>query len=121
MTSSQVKLCQDCNFVKPLETGFYRAGVKHYQSLCKPCHNKRRSDYKQLPYNLKYVKRPVGFAKLDKEKQQKIMYDIYVKLNFTKISKKYGLNHTTMMRWRRNGKIPDYIPTEDDLIGEVGV
>ena len=67
------------------------------------------------------LRKKIGFDKLDKEIQKYVLYDLYVKLNFTKISKKYNLNHTTMMRWRRTGKIPDYVPTEDDMNCEVGV
>ena len=121
MTSPQVKLCPDCNFVKPLETGFYRAGTKNYQSRCKPCHNKRRNNYAPSISNQTYIKKKIGFEKLDEKIQKNIIYDLYVKLNFKKISQKYNLNHTTTMRWRRTGKIPDYVPTEDDMNGEVGV
>lgn len=105
----QMKLCIKCQKVKQLEGGFYKAG-KSWQKLCKICHNERRIEYAN---NKPYKKRPTGFAKLPEDLQKKIIYDVYVRVNFKDIWGKYKdeypkLKHQTLCRWSRLGQIPDY-------------
>jgi hypothetical protein len=102
----EVKLCCDCNEVKLLETGYYRAG-KSWQKRCKLCHNKGRYDYKMSMKN--YVPSPKGFTKLTEDTQKKIIYDIYVKINYKKIAIKYNLKYPTLLSWKRKGLIPQYV------------
>jgi len=103
----EVKLCKLCNEVKDLETGYYKAGGS-YQKYCKPCHNKKRYEYKMTPS--KYVKKLKGFSKLPAETQEKIIYDIYVKIQYKEIAKKYGIKYQTLLCWKRKGLIPNYEP-----------
>ena len=106
-----VKLCQSCNNIKPLDGGFYKAG-NSYQKRCKLCHNKKRLDYPITP-NKNYERKPTGFIKLPEDLRNKIIYDIYVRVNFKDITKKYidvypKLNHQSLLRWNRAGQIPKY-------------
>jgi len=104
-----VKLCESCEKVKDLHGEFYKAG-RSYQKYCKGCHNKNRTKY---PNNTKQKeKKKTGFLKLDPDIQEKIKYDLYVKINSKKISEKYGLNYITFVRWKKCGKIPPYAPKE---------
>lgn len=102
----EVKFCKGCETVKDLEQCFYRAG-KSWQSHCKKCHNARRLHFRITPS--KYVKRPKGFAKLDKELQEKIIYDIHIKISYRDIAKKYGIYYNTILNWKKNNSIPKYI------------
>jgi hypothetical protein len=99
-----VKLCKGCGEVKELKTGYYKAG-KYYQGKCKLCQNKNRHLYK-LTNN--YKKKGTGFGRLDKEIQDKIVYDIYVKISFKEISKKYGIKYATLLSWKKKGLYPQY-------------
>jgi len=109
--NKQVKLCCVCGKVKPLEGGYYKAG-KSYQKRCKICHNEKRLEY---PITRKaYIPKKTGFKKLPEELQRKIIYDVYVRLNFKDITNKYKteypqLKHQTLLRWNRLGQIPEYI------------
>jgi hypothetical protein len=38
------KVCRTCGIEKSL-TEFYKSGGKYFQSDCKPCANKRRTEY----------------------------------------------------------------------------
>ena len=108
-TLPNVKLCVGCDEVKDLNTGFYRAG-KSFQKRCKECHNKNRSNYS---HNKKTKEKKVtGFLKLPEDIQEKIKYDLYVKISCKKICEKYGLNYITFVRWRKSNKIPPYMPLE---------
>ena len=113
MTEVQdVKLCQKCQEVKELKTGFYKSGEKCWQKYCKLCHNASRSKYAT---NTVYEKKPTGFNKLPEALQEKIKYDIYVKINFKDICKKYKteypqVKYQTLLRLNREGKIPKYQP-----------
>jgi len=98
------KLCQGCQMVYSLNGGFYKAG-KSYQKLCIKCHNKKRYDY---DFKSNYTKKIIGYDKLDEELRKKIEYDIYVRINFKDISKKYDLNYQTLLRWNKTGKIGQY-------------
>jgi len=97
--SKPMKLCRKCEKVKPLESGFYRAG-KSYQRYCIPCHNARRYEYAQ---NYKYEKKPKGFSKLPEDIRKKILYDISIRLNYKEIAEKYELKYTTLLSWKRKG------------------
>lgn len=100
-----VKLCKNCNIVKPIEKEFYKAG-KSYQKYCKICHNKKRNTYKNTS---NYVKKGTGFNRLDEDLRNKIIYDIYVKTNFREIAKKYdGIKYQTLLIWNRKNQIPLY-------------
>jgi len=92
-----VKLCVGCQEVKPLSTGYYKAGVS-WQKRCKKCY---------LVKTKKYIKKPQGFYKLDKEIQEKIKYDIYVRVNYKEIAKKYNIKYPTLLNWKLKG-IPAY-------------
>ena len=109
-----VKLCIKCNKVKSLEFSYYRAG-KSWQKLCKLCHNARRTDYK---VSRNYIMKPTGFLKLPEELQKKIIYDVYVRVNYKDISRKYAaeynnlVKHQSLLRWARLGQIPAYETSE---------
>lgn len=98
--NDMVKLCEKCNIVKDLENGFYRAGTS-YQTYCKPCHNKKRLDYKIT--NKPYIPKKKGFDKLEDEVKSNILYDISVKINYRKIAKKYDIKYSTLCNWKRRG------------------
>mgnify|MGYP001563671381 CR=1 FL=1 len=102
-TKEQKKYCKMCEEVKPLEGGFYKAGVS-YQKYCIPCHNKKRYEY---AHTYKYVKKPKGFQKLPEDTRKKILYDISVKINYKDISKKYNINYITLCSWKRKGLIKE--------------
>ena len=106
-----VKLCQTCDKVLPLNSGFYKAG-NSYQKRCKSCHNKKRLDY-PITSNQNYKPKQTGFKKLPEDLRNKIIYDIYVRVNFRDITKKYidvypKINHQSLLRWNRAGQIPKY-------------
>ena len=106
-----VKLCVKCQKVKPLEGGYYKAG-KSWQKYCKICHNERRVEYGSTKI---YKPKPTGFKKLPEELQKKIIYDVYVRVNFKDIWRKYKndypqLKHQTLLRWNRLNQISPYTP-----------
>ena len=106
--NTPVKLCCDCQKVKTLEGGFYKAG-KSYQKRCIPCHNEKRYEYAFTKHN----KKPTGFMKLDEDLRKKIMYDIHVRINFKDIARKYqanGIKYQTLLVWNRKGQIPTHQP-----------
>ncbi len=90
--------------------GFYKAG-KSWQKRCKICHNEKRLEY---PMSRKpYKPKKTGFAKIPEDLQKKIIYDVYVRVNFKDITNKYKaeypkLKHQTILRWNREGQIPEY-------------
>ena len=105
----KMKYCCKCEKVKELKGGFYKAG-NSWQKLCKICHNERRIEYAQ---NNMYKPRPVGFKKLPEDLQKKIIYDIYVRINFKDIYNKYKdeypqIKHQTLLKWNREKQIPTY-------------
>lgn len=107
------KLCSECNVVKPLEGGYYKTN-KWWHKKCKDCHNSKRLNY-SINSNKSYVPRAKGWMKLPETLRNKIMYDIYVRVNFKHIHQKYKdeefmPSHQTLLRWNRNGQIPKYIP-----------
>jgi hypothetical protein len=99
--SIQMKYCSKCEQVKPLEVGFYKAGIS-WQKYCIPCHNKKRCEYK---HTYKYQKVPKGFQKLPEDIREKILYDISVRINYKDIANKYNLNYQTLCIWKRKGLI----------------
>jgi hypothetical protein len=114
MTESEyknMKFCVKCDKVKELEIGFYKAG-NSWQKLCKICHNEKRIEYS---FNRVYTPKVVGFKKLPEDLQKKIIYDIYVRINFKDITKKYvseypKLKHQTLLKWNKEKQIPKYQP-----------
>jgi hypothetical protein len=105
---SNIKLCVECNKVKTLEGGFYKAG-KSWQKLCKLCHNEKRCEY--IHNGSKYIKKATGFNKLPVELQNKIKYDIKVRVNFRDIAEKYkneGIKYQTLLNWNKKKKISDF-------------
>jgi hypothetical protein len=112
----QMKYCSKCEEVKEMTNNFYRTGATAYQKYCKICHNERRSLYKSNSVYIPKTKK--GFAKLPEELQKMIVYDIYVRINFKDIIRKYivqypNLRHQSLMRWNRLKQIPKYIPEPD--------
>lgn len=102
-----VKLCSKCETTKPLIGGYYKAG-NSWQKLCKVCHNSTRKSYTNT---YRYVKKPIGFKKLSQDLQDKIIYDVHVRINFKDICIKYPeLKHQSLTRWNRAGQIPEFIP-----------
>jgi hypothetical protein len=101
---SDVKFCKGCQTVKNLSDSFYKAGSS-YQKLCKLCHNKKRCEY--VHNGSKYIKKIKGFDKLDKELQNKIIYDIHIRINYKEIATKYGISYQTLLNWKKKG-IPLY-------------
>lgn len=103
----EIKLCVNCDKVKNLNTEFYKAGSS-WQKLCKLCHNEKRNNYKHE--GTKYIKKETGFFKLPLELQNKIKYNIKVKVNFKDIAEKYkneGVKYQTLLKWSKKG-IPEY-------------
>jgi hypothetical protein len=88
-----------------METGYYKAG-KSWQKFCKLCHNKKRYEYKIAPK--KYDKKNTGFSKLDKDIQDKIIYDLHVKISYKEVSAKYKIPYPTLLSWKRKKLIPAY-------------
>lgn len=99
MNREMKKLCKNCNEVKNLEGGFYRAG-NSWQKYCIPCHNSKRCNYSHV---YKYEKRPKGFSKLPEDIRNKILYDISVRINYKEISEKYNLKYKTLLSWKKKG------------------
>jgi len=98
------KLCVGCNVIKPLETGYYRAGSVSYQKLCKPCHNAKRTTdrrVKRATNPTVYKKR--GFAKLDASIQTKIKNDLKKNIPKKQVAQKYGIKYATLCLWVRKG------------------
>jgi len=93
------KLCKNCNEVKILEEGFYRAGGS-WQKYCIPCHNSKRCEYGRT---YKYVKRPKGFEKLPEDLRNKILFDISVRITYKEISQKYNIKYKTLLSWKKKG------------------
>lgn len=107
---TQMKYCSKCEKVKELEGGYYKAG-KSWQKLCKICHNESRIEYAS---NKVYIPKATGFLKLPEELQKKIIYDIYIRINFKDIYHKYKedypkIKHQTLLKWNREKQIPDYV------------
>ena len=105
-----VKLCVGCQQVKPLEGGYYKT-KNCWHKYCKKCHNAKRNDYPPSKYT--YIRKPTGFKKLDEELQKKIIYDLYVGINFKDIYRKYketypNLKYHSLIRWDRLNQIPEY-------------
>lgn len=101
MSNEVKKLCRNCNEVKNLENGFYKAGIS-YQKYCKPCHNNKRNDYYR---SYKYEKRPTGFLKIPEDIRKKILYDISVQINYKEIAEKYNINYGSLLNWKRKGML----------------
>lgn len=91
---TKTKICKDCNKEKPLLDNFYKAG-RGYQTLCKPCHNKKRMK--------SYVKTPAGFYALSEETRNGILDDMRNGRKFTEISKKYNIKYHNLPNWKRKG------------------
>ena len=106
-----VKLCKQCQEVKPLDGGFYKAGNRSYQKYCKVCHNIKRKGYTSKKV---YIAKGTGYKRLPEDLKKKIEYDRYVKVNFKEIFNKYKdehpkLTYQTLLRWYRLGQIPKYV------------
>jgi hypothetical protein len=113
MTTKKMKYCSKCLIVKELEEGYYKAGSS-WQKLCKICHNESRIQYAS---NKVYTPKITGFLKLPEDLQNKIIYDIYVRINFKDIYKKYKdeypqIKHQTLLKWNREGQIKTYIEVQ---------
>lgn len=105
MNKDYVKLCKQCNIIKPLAPNFYRAGASSYQKLCKICHNENRKRYKRN-FVCKYIPKPkklTGFQKLDKNIKNNILRAIEVKTSYREISQAYGIKYVTLMSWKNKG------------------
>jgi hypothetical protein len=101
------KICSGCNISKPLNTGYYKAGL-YYQKLCKNCHCRSGSlSYAQkvehIPKKLK------GFSKLPIDIQKKILVDIHNKTKYKTISDRYNIGYSSLMGWKRKQTIPAYV------------
>jgi hypothetical protein len=97
------KLCTNCNITKSL-TEYYKAGL-YYQKHCKLCFNikstTRYSNNKRVtPPKLK------GFAKLHPVTQNQIIYAVHRGDTIKSISVFQEIKYTTLMSWKKNGKIP---------------
>jgi hypothetical protein len=108
--SKKMKYCSKCQIVKELEGGFYKAG-KSWQKLCKICHNESRIEYAT---NKVYIPKATGFLKLPEDLRNKIIYDIYIRINFKDIYNKYKddypkIKHQTLLKWNRENQIPNYV------------
>lgn len=106
-----VKFCSKCGEVKNLEECYYKAG-KSWQKYCKACHNKNRYKYNLTPSN--YVKKPTGFNKLDVSVKNGIIYDVYIKIKYKEIARKYGIRYDTLLNWKKKGSIPEYEDANDE-------
>ncbi len=111
------KKCPACETVKELKGGYYKAGAKAYQSLCKCCHNKSRKNFKKN----KYQKKGTGFKRLPEELQNIIRKDVHDGIFCTNIYNRYKeeypqLKYQTLLRWKKAGQIlpPDNIDIDND-------
>ena len=107
--------CYECKEVLLIETNFYKT-KSFFQGRCKRCSNKKRLDY---PIKNYYKKKVSGFQSLPEELQKKIIYDIYIRLKFVDIYKKYknefpSLKYHNLINWHNTNKIPDYQPIESN-------
>ena len=111
-----VKLCSGCDQVLELKDNFYKAG-QYWQKTCKKCHNAKRKTYAfNKVTKKKREPRPTGFKKLDKETQEKIKYDFYVKITRKKIADKYGIKYVTLTRWFNSNQIDLYDEPEEEIL-----
>lgn len=105
---SKVKKCPGCKIIKSVSQ-YYKAG-NTIQSLCKPCHNKSRTKYKQN--KKKYTKKNTGFSKLDPAIQDDILYMLEIQEKLIDICEKHNIKYKTFLSWRYKNTIPstpDYI------------
>lgn len=95
----KIKRCIDCKEIKNV-SDFYKAREK-WMLRCKKCHNKTRKNYK--PSKSTYVKRKVGFQKLNKEIREEILKDLENKKTYKYISEKYDIKYVTFLSWVKKG------------------
>jgi hypothetical protein len=100
-TEIKMKLCRKCNILKPLEEGYYKAGLG-WQKYCRPCHNRLRTRW---VVKSSYVKKGSGFQRLSDQIQQNILKDIEDKVSYSEISRKYDINYITLMYWKKKNRI----------------
>lgn len=104
------KFCSGCNKTLTL-TNYYKAGV-YYQSLCKPCHNASRKNYKTTKKPKKEpIKKKVDFLKYPIEKQEAIIKMINENARCIDICDTHKINYQTFKKWRRQGHLPQH-PTK---------
>jgi hypothetical protein len=111
MEIKNLKKCKGCGEVKDKATCFYRAGPS-YQSRCKPCHIAIRRTYKQTPKV--YVRKPTGYARLPPETQQLILEMYRKREKWKTIALKTGVKYATLLKWKRENKIPLPIYTKEE-------
>ena len=101
------KLCKGCNKTLPL-TDYYKAGF-YYQSLCKPCHNASRKNYKTNERPKKEItKKKVDFFKYPIEKQEAIIKMINDNARCVDICETHKINYQTFKKWRRQKHLPQH-------------
>ena len=91
MDATRTKQCKDCGIIKPVSTDFYKAGTS-FQTRCKPCHNKSRSNYRYTytPRPYKH-KTPENIEKIKKLREQN-------KMKWTKISKELNIPYQSLIQ-----------------------
>ncbi len=96
-----MKTCSNCGISKP-EGDFYKAG-QYFQSRCKPCHNKHRTELNRS----KPAKspKPRGIYKLPKETQEEIKRLVRENFSLNHIGNIFDLNISTLANWKKNGQL----------------
>ena len=100
---NNMKLCKDCEKIQDLSE-FYKAG-KSYQSRCKPCHNNKRKDWKNISKYVPRIKKITGFRALDDELQKEILWKMSGRVSMKKICTQHDLNYSTFKRWKKDGHL----------------
>ena len=89
------KLCCECQETKPLETGYYKAGLKCYQKRCKPCHNKTKKKI--------YVNKGTALGNFDKTIIKIMSEELCRGVKLKEISKSHNVKYSRLNNWARRG------------------
>jgi hypothetical protein len=104
------KICKTCNLDKPI-SDYYIAYKNNdnniYTSLCKPCHNNKKTIYNQSKPK---ILKPNSFMKLEESKRNAILEDVKNKLKYKEIARKHDIRYNMMMFWKNKGYLT--IPTQ---------
>ena len=92
------KICKQCKENKSIKE-YYKSYGSVYASLCKPCHNKKRTINYQKQEKI-YKK--TGFEKLDEETKKRILEDIKNKLKYKAIASKNNVSYGSLLKWKKH-------------------
>lgn len=109
------KLCKVCKEQKPI-SDYYIAyknnNTNIYTSLCKPCHNKKKTEYNR---NKQKIIKPNSFMKLEESKRNQILEDVKNKINYKEIARKNDIKYHLMIFWKKKG----YLTPPTQIIEEL--